>query len=79
MATQPTRSQLKKQFLSGQITADSFHDQLQHTLRYRGYHNLPGQNPKWSGPFHTDKQDAEDDNAPWFDLGHKVGIYTEQG
>ena len=78
MEYKPTRSQLKKQFLAGQLTPEEFHSRLELALIHRGYHQCGGGSPKWSGPFHSDKTLAEQDNAQWFDQGCKVGIYTEQ-
>lgn len=74
----PTRSQLKKDFFSGQITVKEFKKGIKEALRYRGYHMKPGKRPKWSGPFHDTRAEAEADNAPYFDAGYSVEVYTEQ-
>lgn len=73
-----TRSQLKKNFLSGKITEAEFQESLKEIMWYRGYYQKPGKNPKWSGPFRDTREEAEDDNAPYFNAGYQVGIYEEQ-
>lgn len=79
MATKPTRSFLKKQFLSGLLSIEEFKEQLVFTYRYRGFYIQPGKKPKWSGPYRNTIEEAERDNAPYWDKGYAVDIYIEQG
>lgn len=72
------RSQLKKDFFSGKITTSEFITALKDALRYRGFYVKPGQRPKWSGPFRDTRQEAEQDNAPYFNAGYTVDVYIEQ-
>lgn len=74
----PTRSVLKKQFFAGKITAAEFTSLIGEVIRYRGFHFKDGGKPKWSGPFRDTRQQANDDNAPWFDEGYSVDVYEEQ-
>ena len=73
-----TRSQLKKDFFSGKITLNEFKDSLEDALRYRGFYIKPNGRPKWSGPFRNTREEADADNAPYFDQGYPVDVYIEQ-
>lgn len=72
------RTQLKKDFFSGKITALEFMTALEEALRYRGFYVKPGKKPKWSGPFRNTRREADDDNAQYFDAGYNVDVYIEQ-
>lgn len=73
-----SRSQLKKDFFSGKITLEEFKTSYDETLRYRGFYMRPGKKPRWSGPFRDTREEADTDNAPYFDEGYDVDIYIEQ-
>lgn len=74
----PKRSQLKKDFFSGAITLKDFKNGLKDAFRYRGYYMKPGMKPKWSGPFRDTMEEADMDNAPYFNQGYDVDVYVEQ-
>jgi hypothetical protein len=78
MNNKPTRTQLKKSFFSGHLNAQQFKDAIEDASRYRGFYVIPGQKPKWSGPFRDTKKEAQDDNAPYFNQGYHVDVYEEQ-
>jgi len=78
MANKPTRSQLKKEFFTGNISLSEFKKQLNFVMRYRGFYMIPGKKPRWSGPFRDTRPEADADNAPFFDQGYKVDVYEEQ-
>lgn len=74
----PTRAQLKKDFFSGKITVKEFKKGIKEALHYRGFYFKSGKKPKWSGPFHDTREEADADNAPYFNAGYSVDVYIEQ-
>ncbi len=78
MSATPTRSQLKKDFFARKITLPEFKELMLTAMRYRGVYIIPGRKPQWSGPFRSTFEEADHDNAPYYDQGYAVDVYQEQ-